>query len=128
VTVAVVLRWPDTGACRVAVETVRPNGVPLAYRALLAALWAARRVRARRLVIEADDPAVAAVSAQVAGGAEVPRGAAIALLQIRALLNAFDEVRLRCVPSGENDAVFAASAARVARVPAYRDLPLWAAS
>lgn len=123
--IAVVLREPGAGAPRVLVRTVRPNATPAAHRALLAALWAARRARARRIVVGVDDPGVVA---QVAGQAEVPPGAVVAVLQLRALLNAFDDARLQWVRPQENDAVFAASAARTTRTPVYCDLPLWAVS
>jgi hypothetical protein len=124
-TVAVVLRRPESGACRVLVRTVRPNQAPAAHRALLAALWAARRVGARRVAVEIDDGEVVA---QVTGRTETPPSAMVAVLQSRALLNAFDAATLRYIPPEENDAAFAAAAAPRSRVPIYCDLPLWAAS
>ncbi len=124
-TLAVVLRYPDSGARRVLVRTVHPNRTPAPHRAVLAALWAARRAGARRVVVEVDNGDVVA---QVTGQVEAPPAAVAAVLQSRALLNAFDAATLRCIPDEDNDAVFAAAAMRGARVPVYRDLPLWATS
>jgi hypothetical protein len=128
--VAAVLRWEDGGPPRVVVRRMRRGeAVPSAYRAVLLALWEARRMGARSLVLGCDDPEVIA---QISGMASPPPDAVVPYLQIRALVNSFRLVRIeRLAPSSDHDAALAAEEV-VARLSPTRglfsDLPLWAAA
>jgi len=127
VTSAVVLRWGDTGPPRVIVRRQREGDITAAaYRAVVLGLVEARRVRAREVIIYADD---ADVVAQL-DGTERPPAAVLGLyLQVRALLNAFRSAHVRHSAARPNqEAVFAAAAALHRRRPVYTDLPLWAAA
>jgi len=124
-TIAVVLRWKGSDVPRIVVRRLRRHDpVPPVYRALLLALWEARRMGARALVLGTDD---ADVAAQLTGGGSPPPEAIGPYLQIRALLHAFRSVEVRCVtPGGDRDAATAAAVAEHPGQPVYTDLPLWA--
>lgn len=125
--VAAVLRAPGADRPRIVVRRLRRgDGVPAAYRALLVALWEARRSGARRLVVSTDD---ADVAAQLAGQAAPPAEAVGLYLQVRALLHAFAAAEVRYLAREHNfEAVAAAAAAADHRQPACVDLPLWRAA
>jgi hypothetical protein len=123
--VALVLRWEGSDSPRIVVRRFRArDAAPLAYRALLQALWEARRLGARAIVVATDD---ADVVAQVAGGGTPPPGALGPYLQIRALLHAFHSGEIRCLGAGRDpDADLAVSAVQGhGRPEACADLPLW---
>lgn len=128
-TIAAVLRREGDDSPHVIVRRLRHgDDAPPAYRALLLALWEARRLGARRLILGTDD---AEVAAQIRGRAEPP----VALgpyLQVRALLNAFLSVDLEWLaPAADPDTAtaWAAAAGEVhPREQRYTDLPLWVAA
>jgi hypothetical protein len=126
---AAVLRWDQSAAPRVIVRRMKNGGgVPGTYRALLFALWEARRVGARSLIVDAGD---SDVSAQILGADPPPEGALGLYLQVRALLNAFRSVVIERSPGAGADAEAAAGAAEAAvgrRRAACADLPLWTAT
>lgn len=135
--IAVVLRWDEgtgprdeTRGPRTVVRRLRKGDpVPPAYRALLLALWEARRLGARVLILSTDD---ADVASQLRGTAQPTPEAVVAYLQVRALLNAFRSVAVEWQTHAHGgDAALAAASAgaggRLAR-PVYTDLPLWAAA
>ena len=124
---AVVLRWNATGAPRVIVRQQQTGDVmAAAYRALVLGLTEARRVRARAVIIYADDADVVAHL----NGTERPPAPVLGLyLQVRALLNAFRSAQVQhCAARETPEAVFAAAAAFRRRRPVYSDLRLWAAA
>lgn len=133
--VAAVLRWdgdakpPGEGpGPRTVVRRLRQNDpVPPAYRALLLALWEARRLGARALILSTDD---AEVAAQITGTGPPHADAVGAYLQVRAMLNAFRSVALLWHTQAHGgDAALASAAAGApgrAAQPACTDLPLWA--
>ena len=124
---AVVVRWGGTGAPRVIIRQQQTGDVmTAAYRALVLGLTEARRLRARAVIIYADD---ADVVAQL-DGTERPPGSVLGpYLQVRALLNAFRSAHVRHSAAPEtSEAVFAAAAAFRRRRSVYSDLPLWAAA
>lgn len=128
--VAAVLRWEGGGPPRLVVRrTRRGDTVPPAYRAVLLALWEARRMGARWLVLGCDDPEV---TAQLSGRTAPPHDAVGPYLQVRALVNSFRLVRIEClVPDSDHDAAIAAAEAANRLRPAralLSDLPLWAAT
>ncbi len=125
--VSAVLRWDGDDAPRIVVRRLRrQDRVPPAYRALLLALWDARRSGARALVVSTDD---AEVASQLAGNVPPPAGAIGPYLQVRALLNAFGSAEIRFVARERNyEAIAAAAAAIDPRRPVYADLPLWRAA
>ncbi len=124
-TAAVVLRWEGSEVPRIEVRRLRRRDpVPPAYRALLLALWEARRMGARALVLGTDD---ADVAAQLTGSGSPAPEAIGPYLQVRALLHAFRSIEVRYVtPGWERDAATAAAAAEHPGQPVYTDLPLWA--
>jgi GNAT superfamily N-acetyltransferase len=126
---AAILRWDDSGERRAIVRRVRgAGGVPLTYRALLFALWQARRVGARALVVDPGDPEVAA---QITGAESPPDEVLSLYLQVRALLNAFRAVVITRSFGAGPDAAAAAAAVDGAIAPCrpvYADLPLWTAT
>jgi hypothetical protein len=124
---AAVLRWGGAGPARTVVRYVkrRCDGTTT-YRALLSALWEARRMGARRLVVGIND---ADVIAQISGN-DVPPADVIGLyLQTRALLNAFRSAVVEYAPDEWPDLVAApnAVAGSAPRPPVCSDLPLWTA-
>lgn len=128
--VAAVLRWEDGGPSRLVVRRMRRGDtVPPAYRAVLLALWEARRMGARSLVVGCDDPEV---TAQISGRAPPPPDAVGPYLQVRALMNAFRLVRIECLMrASDHDGALAAAEAAARLRPAsalFADLPLWAAA
>jgi hypothetical protein len=125
--VAAVVRTPEADRPRIVARRLRRgDGAPPAYRALLVALWDARRAGARRLVVSTDDPDVAA---HLAGQAPPPVEAVGAYVQVRALLHAFAFAEVRYLAREHNfEAVAAAAAAVGHRQPACADLPLWRAA
>jgi hypothetical protein len=125
--VAAVARTPEADRPRIVVRRLRRGDrVPAAYRALLVALWDARRSGARLLVVSTDDPDVAA---QLAGQTPPAPEAVAPYLQVRALLHAFANAEVRYLAREHNfEAVAAAAAAVSARRPACADLPLWKAA
>ncbi len=125
--VSAVFRWEGDDPPRIVVRRVRRRDtVPPAYRALLLALWDARRSGARALVVSTDD---AEVASQIAGDVPPPAGAIGPYLQVRALLHAFRFAEVRCVARERNDEAIAAAAAAIdPRRPVYADLPLWRAA
>lgn len=128
--VAAVLRWEDGGPPRVVVRRIRRGEVvPPAYRAVLLAMWEARRMGARSLVLGCDDPEIIA---QISGRAAPPPCAVGPYLQARALVNAFRSVRIeRLLPASDPDAALAAEEVVARLGPAsvlFTDLPLWAAA
>lgn len=132
---AAVLRWQGSEAPpRVVVRRLaRADPAPPAYRAVLLALWEARRLRARAVVLFTDD---AGVASQVSGTQAPPEGALGPYLQIRALMHAFRWVEIRHpVPACDRDAIAAArtpvSTVSHREKPGsglFTDLPLWAAA
>jgi len=97
-----------------------------AYRALVQGLNEARRVRARAVIIYADD---ADVAAQLDGTERPPAPVLGLYLHVRALLNAFRSAQVQHSATCETpEAVFAATAAFRRHRPVYADLPLWAAA
>ncbi len=123
--IAAVLHWDGSESSRIIVRRLRRNDqVPPAYRAMLLALWEARRMGARELVLATDDADVAAGL----NGAGVPTGdATVPYLQIRALLHAFRSAEVRhLTPGWDRDATTAAEAASHPDRPVCTDLPLWA--
>ena len=126
-TSAVVLRWDGTGPPRVIVRSQQKGDVmAAAYRALVLGLTEARRVRARAVIIYADD---ADVVAQLDGTERPPAPVLGLYLHVRALLNAFRSAQVQyCAARETPEAVFAATTAFRRRRPVYSDLPLWAAA
>jgi len=126
-TSAVVLRWDGTGPPRVIVRSQRKGDVmAAAYRALVLGLTEARRVRARAVIIYADD---ADVVAQLDGTERPPAPVLGLYLHVRALLNAFRSAQVQyCAARETPEAIFAATTAFRRRRPVYSDLPLWAAA
>jgi len=135
--VAAVLRWDESEKPRSArrgprtvVRRLRQRDpVPPAYRALLLALWEARRLGARALTLSTDD---ADVVAQLLGTAPPAPEAVGAYLQVRALLNAFRSVAIDCRTAADDpDTAGATAGAASALDPAAvgcSDLPLWTAA
>lgn len=128
--VAAVLRWDESHRPRTVVRRLRKGDpVPPAYRALLLALWEARRFGARVLILSTDD---ADVASQLQGTAQPTPEAVGAYLQVRALLNAFRSTVVDWqTPARAGDAALAAAAASARAFPTqsvYTDLPLWAAA
>jgi hypothetical protein len=144
--VAAVLRWDDWNDDRPRDQSHGPQGeshrprtvvrglrkgdpVPPAYRALLLALWEARRLGARALTLSTDN---ADVVTQLLGTVPPPPEAVGAYLQVRALRNAFRSVAVEWrTPVHGGDAALAAAAAGARACPAQpvcTDLPLWAAA
>jgi hypothetical protein len=123
-TIAAVLRWDGSDSPRIVVRRLRrKDTVPPAYRALLLALWEARRMGARALVVGTDD---ADVAVQLAGGGSPPPEAIGPYLQIRALLHAFRFAEVRqWTPGWDRDTTTATAAAEHPGKPVYTDLPLW---
>jgi hypothetical protein len=103
------------------------NRAVAANRALVMALWEARRLRARALCVQLDD---ATLIGQLDGTEPVPQEILASHLQIRALLHAFRSVELHYSPDDADVLVAAAAAARVAHPnrASCADLPLWAAA
>jgi hypothetical protein len=128
-TLAVVLRWETGGGSQTVVRRRRGDPVGASYRALLAALWEARRMGARAVVLGTEE---AGIPAQLAGTAPPPPAGAMGVyLQVRALLNAFSAARVETLPPQSPDLVAAECAAATAGAPgrwSYADLPLWAAA
>ncbi len=103
-----VMRWDGVCAARTVVRRLRRgDAAPPAHRAILLALWEARRLRARALVLCTDDAEAAAL---ITGAGPPPAGALGPYLQARALRHTFRSVEVRCP------------------APACSDLPLWAAA
>jgi ribonuclease HI len=125
--VAAVFRWDEDDDPRIVVRRLRrQDPVPPGYRALLVALWDARRLRARTVEVCIDD---ADVAAQIAGTTPPPAAAIGPYLQVRALTHAFRSAEVRWVEREQNEeAVAAAAAALDPRQPIYADLPLWRAA
>lgn len=125
--VAAVARAQEGDRPRIVVRRLRRgDSAPVAYRALLVALWEARRAGVRRLVVSTDDPDVAA---HLAGQTAPPPEAVGPYLQVRALLHAFASAEVHYLAREHNfEAVAAAAAAAGHRQPAYADLPLWRAA
>ncbi len=123
--IAAVLRWDGNGSSRIIIGRLRPSDpVPPAYSALLLALWEARRMGARELVVGTDD---ADLAATLNGAGTRTEDATVPYLQIRALLHAFRSVEVRhLTPGWDRDAATAAEAASHPDRPIYTDLPLWA--
>jgi hypothetical protein len=123
--IAAVLRWERNDSPHIIVRRLRRNDpVPPAYRALLLALWEARRMGARGVVLGIDD---ADVMTQLAEGGTPPPEAIGPYLQIRALLHAFRSAEVRhLTPGWDRDAALAADAAEHPGQPVCADLPLWA--
>lgn len=106
--IKVVMRWEGSCAARTVVRRLRRgDAAPAACRAVLLALWEARRLRARALVLCTDD---AEAADMIAGTGAPPEGALGPYLQARALRHTFRSVDVR---RGQ---------------PACADLPLWAAA
>ena len=125
--VAAVSRSDGDDRPRIVVRRLRrADTVPSAYRALLLALWDARRWGTRRLVVATDDVEVAA---QLDGVAPPAVGAVVPYLQVRALLHAFGSAEVRYIDREHNfEAIAAAAAAVEYRQPVCLDLPLWRAA
>lgn len=134
---AVVLRWDEDGRPRdeslgphTIVRRLRKGDpVPPAYRALLLALWEARRLGTRVIILSTDD---AEVVSQLQGTAHPTTEAVGAYLQVRALLNAFRSVEVEWRTAAD-DPDTAAATARAASalgqaVTGCSDLPLWTAA
>lgn len=139
--VAVVLRDLRTGRHGViARRQSAEDGVPGLYRAMLLGLWAARRRRARAVVLLVADPDVAAhlgstavsrAGSTAAPGVTPPPVAPVACLQVRALLNAFAQAEVRVAPRTQPDLARAAAAAEAMlrpRAERWGDLPLWSSA
>lgn len=106
--IKVVMRWEGDYAARTVVRRLRRgDAAPAACRAVLLALWEARRLRARSLVLCTDD---AEAAAMITGAGPPPEGALGPYLQARALRHSFRSVEVR------------------RQEPACADLPLWAAA
>lgn len=125
--VAAALRWDGDPHSRVVVRRLRRGErTPPAYRAVLLALWEARRMGARAVVVGTDD---ADAAERLSGSGSPPPEATVAWLQIRALLHAFRSAEVRYLPPGRDpDAARAAAAVAHRGQPVYTDLPLWAAA
>ncbi len=125
--VAAVLRWEGEEASKTIVRGLeQDDAAPAGYRAVVLGLWEARRAGAKLLDVAVDAPEV---SAHLEGTEEPPVEVIGPYLQARAMLNAFDHVRIRHVlrsPSMQRAAKAAAVAVRPR--PRYADLPLWVAS
>jgi len=106
--IKVVMHWEGGCAARTVVRRLRHGDTaPAACRAVLLALWEARRARARSLVLCTDDDEAADL---ITGSGPPPEGALGPYLQARALRHAFRSVEVRRLAS------------------ACADLPLWAAA
>ncbi len=123
--IAAVLRWDGNESSRIIVRRLRRNDpAPPAYRGLLLALWEARRMGARELILGTDDADVAAC---LNGTGAPTEEATVPYLQIRALLHAFRSAEVRhLTPGWDRDATTAAEAALHPDRPICTDLPLWA--
>ncbi len=107
--IKVALRWEGGYATRNLVRRLhRGDAAPPAWRAVLLALWEARRMRARSVVLHTDDAQAAAL---LAGDGPAQEGTLGTYLQARALRHAFRSVEVR--PTAESGCA---------------DLPLWAAA
>jgi len=124
--VAAILRWEGEDESKTVVRLLEPDdAAPLGYRALVLGLWEARRAGAKIVEVAIDAPDIAA---QVEGAEEPPSDVIGPYLQVRALLNAFRQVRIRHVPSSHNQRAAATAALVVRPRLRYADLPLWAAA
>jgi hypothetical protein len=102
-----------------------------AFRGILYALWTARRLGSRRVIVHSDRPGVVA---QINGHQEVHVDFVGPYLQVRALLHAYRSARVEegGQMTGEQEALAMAEAALTFDVHAYdvteivvEDLPLW---
>lgn len=124
--VAAVLRWDAEDESKTVVRCLeQDDSAPAGYRALVLGLWEARRAGAKLLDVAVDTPEVAA---QVEGTEEPAVEVIGPYLQVRALLNAFDRVRIRHVLTPSVQRAANAAAVAVRPRPRYTDLPLWVAS
>ncbi len=109
------------------VERPFPRAVtrePAAFRGILLALWTARRLGARGVIVHCDNPAVVR---QITGEVEVGPALVGPYLQVRALLHAYRTAQVLIDDVGrgrEALALAAATRARGADMP-LEDLPLW---
>ena len=97
-----------------------------AFRGILHALWNARRLGSRRVIVHSDHPGVVA---QINGVCEVQFGLIGPYLEVRALLHAYRSARVEVDASDWAEAARAIAAAALAADAAdyvVRDLPLWA--
>jgi len=101
-----------------------------AFHGILYALWTARRLGSRRVVVHSDHPAVVA---QINGTQEVQADLVGPYLEVRALLHAYRSARIEGGQVGwEQEALAMAEAALTFDVDAFdvtdmvvEDLPLW---
>lgn len=101
-----------------------------AFQGILCALWTARRLGARRIVVHSDN---AAVVAQINGGQEVSVDLVGPYLEVRALCHAYRSARVEAGQMGlQHDARAMAETAVTFDVTAFdvsdvvvEDLPLW---
>ena len=96
------------------------------FRGILHALWNARRLGCRRVIVHSDHPGVVE---QINGGCEVQFGLIGPYLEVRALLHAYRSARVEVDASGwveEARALAAAALATDVTDHIVRDLPLWA--
>lgn len=106
--IKVVMLWEGGCVARTVVRRLRRgDAAPAACRAVLLALWEARRLRARALVLCTDD---AEAADMITGTGAPPEGALGPYLQARALRHTFRTVDVR------------------RQEPVCADLPLWAAA
>ena len=94
------------------------------FHGILAALWTARRLRTRAMVVHVDAPHVVA---QINGERRVAWDLVGPYLQVRALLNAYRDSRVEADLLGWGPAAIAVAEAALRRAGgAVDDLPLWA--
>jgi reverse transcriptase-like protein len=120
------LRWDSEEHGRVVRRRPRHAHGSATHRATLLALWEARRLGARAVVVRTDD---AALVAQFAGQEEVPPSELACYLQIRALANAFESAHIEYADATSDADMYAVTSALAAGAPRhYADLPLWVAA
>lgn len=96
------------------------------FHGILAALWAARRLGTRALVVHVDDPQIVA---QINGEQQVSWDLVGPYLQVRALLHAYRDCRIAADLLGWGPAAIGVAEAALRRTGgAVDDLPLWARS
>ncbi len=124
--VAAVLRWEGEERSKIVVRCLeRHDATPAGYRALVLGLWEARRAGAKLVNVAIHAPDVAA---HLEGIQEPPVAVIGSYLQVRALLNVFQRVRMQYVSASHNRRAVAAALAAVRPRARYADLPLWMAA
>lgn len=94
------------------------------FHGILAALWAARRLGTRAVVVHVDDPQIIA---QINGEQPVAWDLVGPYLQVRALLHAYRDSRVEADLLGWGPAAIAVAEAALRRAGGtVDDLPLWA--